>query len=402
MTLEFWHGTIGAKPESSGARQKSRSREALMKIKEVHITSSVLDKQDKDWKFALMASPQARGYVITVEDEDGALGYGYSSAMPHYGSTLEGVKAALEMFRGRMIGKEANGIAAINDDLDKVLVGNNQAKSGVDCALFDLKARRLGVPIYELFGGSSPDMTEFPSLRILPIKKPHEMAANARRLYDKGVRHFKIKVHGDVDEDVACVKAIREEVGAEANLTIDANQSYSPKSAIQALERMAPFKIDLCEQPVPFGDIRGLKLVTDTVPIIVEADEAAYSLEMVAMIVRERAADAVSLKLSKLGGLSRTYAAAKICEAAGIRYRFGAHSGPQILAAHAVNLAAALPGIWYANEITEFEGLAEDWWEGLDVKDGRLKLPTAPGCGVTPKKGTPVPQAKAGKKVAAQ
>jgi len=100
------------------------------------------------------------------------------------------------------------------------------------------------------------------------------MAANARRLYDEGVRHFKIKVHGLVAEDVARVAAIREELGADAHLTIDANQSYQPKDAIQAITLMAPFRIELVEQPVPANDIRGLKLVTDAVPVVVEADEA--------------------------------------------------------------------------------------------------------------------------------
>jgi L-alanine-DL-glutamate epimerase-like enolase superfamily enzyme len=115
---------------------------------------------------------------------------------------------------------------------------------------------------------------------------------------------------------------------------------------------------------------------------VVEADEAAYSLDQVFRIVQERAADAISLKLFKLGGLRATLAAARICEAGGIRYRLGAHSGPRIVAAHAVNLAASLPGIWYNSELTLFEDLAEDPWEGLVVDDGVLKLPTGPGCGV--------------------
>lgn len=370
-----------------------------MKIVAVHITPSILAKQDKDWKFALMASPESQGWIVTVESEDELMGYGYASSMPHYGAPLEGVKTTLELFRGHMIGQDSRNIAGILHVLDHLVIGNNQAKCGIDCALHDLKARRLGVPIYELFGGAA--VTEFPSLRILPIKKPHEMAANARRLYDDGVRHFKIKVHGNVDEDVACVAAIREELGAEANLTIDANQSYSPKTAIQAITRMVEFKIDLAEQPVPLGDLRGLKLVTEAVPVVVEADEAAYSLEQVATIVRDRCADAVSLKITKLGGLRNSLAAARICEAGGIRYRFGAHSGPQILAAHAVNLAAALPGIWYSSELSEFRGLAEDPWEGLAVVDGVLKLPTTPGCGVTAKKGSDIPVAKK-QRVAAQ
>ena len=361
-----------------------------MKIADVHITPSILPREDKDWAFALMANPQSEGWIVSIVAEDGTAGYGYASSMPHYGAPLDGVKATVEVFRKKLIGQDSRRISAILDEMDHLIHGNNQAKSGIDCALHDLKARRLGVSTCELFGGAAA--TEFRALRILPIKKPSEMAANARRLHDEGVRHFKIKVHGDIEEDVACVAAVREEVGPEAHLTVDANQSYSPKTAIQAITRMVPFRIDLAEQPVPYDDLRGLKAVADAVPVAVEADEAAGSLEQVAFIVRERIADAVNLQITKIGGLAKTLAAARLCEAAGIRYRFGAHTGPALLAAHAANLVAALPAVWYACELTEFRGLEYDPWKGLAVADGVLKLPMTPGCGVEPEDGAGIPK----------
>jgi L-Ala-D/L-Glu epimerase len=354
-----------------------------MKIAEVSIDESVLPKKDKDWKFALAANPATEGWIVSIRAEDGTVGYGYASTMNHYGAPHEAVKGALDRLCKPLVGRDSREIASIMDDLDHAMHGNNQAKSGIDCALHDLLARRLGVPICDLFGG--PAVREFATLRILPIKSPADMAKNARMLADKGVRHFKIKVHGEVEEDVARVKAIRAEVGPEAHLTIDANQSYFPKDAIRALTLMAPYGIDLAEQPVKANDLLGLKAVTQAVPITVEADEAAYSLDQVMILVRERIVDAVSLKITKLGGLRKTYAAAQICDAGGVKYRLGAHVGPMLLAAHAMQLAAALPGIWYASELSEFDGLAEDPWEGLDLVDGVLRLSDAVGCGVTPK-----------------
>ncbi len=361
-----------------------------MKIAEVRIDASILEKHDPEWKFALAASPQSQGWVCSIIAEDGTIGYGYGSAMAHYGAPLEAVKANLDRFAKRIVGKDSRKIAGIMDELDHDVVGNNQAKSAIDCALHDLLARRLGIPICELFGGAA--VTEISSLRILPIKSPEKMAANARKLVNEGVKHLKIKVHGNVKEDVACVAAIREEVGPDIHLTIDANQSYTVKSAITAIRLMEPFNIELAEQPVPAGDLYGLKMVTDAVSIPVEADEAAYSLEQITTIVRERVADAVSLKLSKIGGLRKTYAAAMICEAGGVKYRMGAHSGPKILAAHASQLAAALPNIWYASELSEFEGLVADPWEGMVLKDGVIHVTDSPGCGVKPKAGSIYPR----------
>ena len=360
-----------------------------MKIVDVRAHEAVLPKLDKDWKFALAASGMSEGWIVTIHAEDGTIGYGYASSMAHYGAPHETVRGALERLFKHVKGKDSRQIALIMDDLDHVMIGNNQAKAGIDCALHDLQARQLGIQICDLFGG--PAVREIHSLRILPIKSPSDMAKNARALANKGVRHFKIKVHGEVEDDVARVAAVRKEVGPDLHLTVDANQSYAPTEAIRALTRMADYNIDLAEQPVHAMDLIGLKTVTAAVPVTVEADEAAYSLDQVMILVRERMVDAISLKISKLGGLRKTYAAAMICQAGGVRYRLGAHSGPQLLAAHGLQLAAALPGIWYSSELTEFDGLAEDPWEGLDLREGVLRLTDAVGCGVMPKAGSNLP-----------
>src|SRR5579862_573893 len=354
-----------------------------MKIVDVRVEESILPKKDKDWKFALAANPATEGWIVSIRAEDGTVGYGYASTMNHYGAPHAAVKGALDQLCKPLIGRDSRQIASILDELDHTMEGNNQAKSGIDCALHDLMARRLGVPICDLFGG--PAVRQFATLRILPIKAPADMAKNARMLADNGVRHFKIKVHGEIEEDVARVAAIRSEIGPDARLTIDANQSYAPKDAIRALNLMAPHGIDLAEQPVKANDLAGLKAVTAAVPVTVEADEAAYSLDQVMILVRERIVDAISLKITKLGGLRKTYAAAQICDAGGLKYRMGAHVGPMLLAAHAMQLAAALPGIWYASELTEFDGLVEDRWEGLKLVDGVLHHGDAVGCGVVPK-----------------
>lgn len=366
-------------------------RAASATIAEIRIDPCILPKDDPEWKFALAANPNSEGWVVTLVAEDGTCGYGYASAMPHYGAPQEAVKANLEAFGKTLKGANSRAIAEILYKLDRHVVGNNQAKSAIDCALHDMQARRFGVPLCELFGGAM--RTEFQSLRILPIKSPADMAANARKLMNKGVRFFKIKVHGDVEEDVARVAAVREECGPDVGLTIDANQSYAPKDAIRAITAMAQHGIALAEQPVSADDVRGLKLVTQSVPVTVEADEAANSLDQVFRLVQERAVDAVSLKITKLGGLRNTVAAARICEAGGVRYRIGAHVGSRLLASCAVHMAATLPGIWYTCELTEFDRLLDDPFEELEVDNGIVRLPGTPGCGVTPKAGSTIASA---------
>jgi len=101
-------------------------------------------------------------------------------------------------------------------------------------------------------------------------------------------------------------------------------------------------------------------------------------------LVSNRIVDAVSLKIQKLGGLRNALAAARICEAGKIKYRLGAHVGTRLGNAHAIHLAAALPGVDYACELGEFSRMFNDPFAGIEVVNGELAVPNGPGCGVEP------------------
>jgi L-alanine-DL-glutamate epimerase-like enolase superfamily enzyme len=351
-----------------------------LKIRDYVWHSSTMRKEDPSWKFALGASPVTEGSILVLRAEDGTEGFGYASATPHMGSIPKALEAELEWLKPAVEGKDADNIEEILVALDRRMRNAPQAKAAIDCALHDLKARRMGVPLYQLFGGKV--RTSVPILRILAIKSPDEMAKAAQKLVDQGYRYLKIKVHGDVAEDVARVAAIRKQVGDDVHLTIDANQSYSVKNAIAAISRMADYNIDLVEQPVHADDFNGLAHVTRSVPVTVEADEAAGSMSEIYRLVTERAVDAVSLKIPKLGGLRNTVAAARMCEQAGVSYRLGAAVGPRLLSAHALHIACALGGVSYACELGEFARLLDDRFIGLEVQDGVLHLNDKPGTGV--------------------
>ena len=355
-----------------------------MKITQFEIRDSVMRKEDPTWRFALGANPVTSGKFVRLGTEDGFEGFGYASATAHMGAISPALEAQLEFLKDSVVGRQCEDIEAILADLDHAMRGAPQAKAAIDCALYELNALRIGAPLCLLLGGKM--RSSVPILRILAIKTPEEMAAQAQKLAGKGYNYLKIKVNGDVAEDVARVAAIRKRVGDDVHLTIDANQAYSPKDAIAALTRMAPFNIDLAEQPVSADDFDGLKLVTQAVPITIEADEAAGSLLEIHRLVCERAVDAVSLKIPKLGGLRNTLAAARICEAGGVKYRLGAAVGSRLLSAHSIHLACALRGVDYACELGEFDRLLDDSFEGIEIADGALHLPEGPGSGVRWKK----------------
>jgi L-Ala-D/L-Glu epimerase / N-acetyl-D-glutamate racemase len=351
-----------------------------MRIARVAFAPCTLRKEDPAWRFALGASPTTQGIVVTIAADNGVQGYGYASATPHMGATRESLAAALERFAPLLIGHDPFAIEAILMALDAQVRGQNQAKAGIDCALHDVVANALDIPLCNLLGGKVRGSVAI--LRILALKTPAETAAQAKKLVARGYHHLKIKLQGDVADDVARVRAVREAVGPDTHLTVDANQSYSVEDAITAFVRMDAFGIALAEQPVAARDFAGLKRVTEAVPVTVEADESAASIADVFRLVSERAVDAVSLKIPKLGGLRNTIAAARICEAGGVHYRMGAAVGSRLLAAQAMHCAAALPRIDAPCELGEFDRLLDDPFEGIAIVAGTLALPEGPGSGV--------------------
>ena len=183
-----------------------------MIIARVELEPCVMRKEDPTWRFALGANPVTDGVVVTLTAESGAQGFGYGSATPHMGATRESLIAALTGFAPLVTGRDSFAVEEILQALDAELAGNNQAKAAMDCALHDLNSRILGIPLHELLGGKLRDSV--PILRILAIKTPEEMAVQAQKLTDAGYRYLKIKVHGDVTEDVARVRAILRRVKA--------------------------------------------------------------------------------------------------------------------------------------------------------------------------------------------
>jgi L-alanine-DL-glutamate epimerase-like enolase superfamily enzyme len=355
------------------------TKDPAMKINTVELLPADMPQSDPKWRFSIHANRISKGWLVAITADDGTVGYGYASATRHMGASSEGLKGVLDDFNRLLIGRDPFDIEPILTGLDHHLRGMNQAKAAIDCALHEIAARSLGVPLCTLLGGTF--RTEFPVLRVLSLKKPEEMAAKAQELIDAGYRDIKIKVDGRVALDAARVRAIRERVGRDVRLTIDANQAYKPKAAVRLATQVADLDVEIFEQPCNADDHAGLKFVTDHSPIAVEADESAASVRDVFTLVSGRIVDLVSLKISKLGGLRNTLAAARICQAADIPCRLGAHVGPRLLTAQAMHLAATLPSLSFACEFGEFVRLENDITEGVENRNGMVRLPDGPGSG---------------------
>lgn len=353
----------------------------MSKIKSFALRRCTQRQQDPSWTFARATVPELPGWVLVLSDEDGHAGLGYAHAIAAITTHGEGAEAALKFLCPRLIGRDALGINSIMEDVENALAGQPSVKAAIDMALHDLVARRLSIPLNVLLGGAK--RSALPQARIVPIKSPEQMAGHAVHLVEKGYRTLKLKLAGDAELDTDRVRAVREAVGAEPRITLDPNQSYSAKGIIAAFRRMERYAVSLIEQPVPAADLAGLKLVTETLPVPIEADESADSVAAIWRIASDRIADCVNLKITKLGGIRNTIAAMRICEAAGLICRFGAAFGPSLLQAMGTHVAACARELPFASEFSEHEHLLDDPFEPLIVQHGDIRVPGGHGCGLS-------------------
>jgi L-alanine-DL-glutamate epimerase-like enolase superfamily enzyme len=351
-----------------------------MRIASYQLRPCVQRQQDAGWSFARGPLPELRGSILELRDDDGVVGLGYGHAIPTVTTYGEGVRADLEFLRPRVLGRDAAAITAIMEDVERALAGAASAKAAIDMALHDLVARRLGVGLATLLGG--PLRTALPQSRIVPLKTPEAMAQDAVKLTQAGYRTVKVKLNGDVGVDVARVAAVRQAVGPEIAITLDANQSYRAKDMIRAFVRLETFDIVLIEQPVAATDWAGLAHVTRSLPVAVEADESAVTVSDVLRLVSERIVDVVNLKIPKLGGIRNVLAAAAICEAGGVVPRMGAAFGPALLQAASAQVASTFRTGGFAHELAEHLHLLDDPFTPLPVTNGDVILPAQPGIGV--------------------
>ena len=335
---------------------------------------------DPTWKFARATVPQLDGWVLVLEDDNGVRGLGYAHAIPAITGSGDTVRAALEFLLPQLIGRDPAALRQIMLDIDARLAFSNSAKAAADMALHDLLARRLNVPLHVLLGGAV--RASVVQARILAIKPPLEMAANAARLAEQGYRQLKLKLSGDSALDVARVAEVRAAAGAGVTLTLDPNQSYGVKQMMSAFARMEAHDIALIEQPLPASDRAGMKLLTDTLPVAIEADESAVTVADVLALVSDRMVDVINLKVTKLGGLRNFLAAVQICETGNVACRVGATFGPALLQSVALQAASCVASLPYGCELAEHLHLRDDPFTPLPVIGGEMSLPSGPGCGV--------------------
>jgi L-alanine-DL-glutamate epimerase-like enolase superfamily enzyme len=330
----------------------------------------------------------------TLESAGGAraIGLGEAAALPpvtreDQPQLLAEIAAAAPGLRGAVIeDADVGAILARGPSLGPV------ARAGVEAAILDARARLAGVPLHGLLGRrGEPRTTELVTDITLPISDPERMSAGARAHRRTGFDTFKVKVGRDWRADLASLRAVAAAV-PDARFRLDANAGFTAGDALALLDAAIAdgLTVECFEQPCPADDLTGMAEVAAHSPIPVVADESFRGAGDLARIIDARAAQAVNLKLAKLGGPLAALELARRARAAGLRLMAGAMVETRVGLLAMAHVVAALGGVDWVDLDTAFL-LADDPFDGGWTFEGpRLRLSGGPGLGVTARDGARV------------
>ncbi len=343
------------------------------------------------------------GYILVKMTGDGGqAGWGEAPALKdwggdygrYYGETPGTTIHVIERYLGPAVtGADPLNLADLHRMMDAAIKGYPYAKAALDMAVYDLAGRALGVPAHTLLGGRVRD--RIPITHSIGLMGIEEALPEAAQVVREGIRTLKIKVGVEPARDIEMVRRVREAVGPEVALCVDANQGYaSPREAIRTLRAMEPYRILYAEQPVE--GIARLAEVAAALKTPLMADESAWTAHDVLEIVERGAADIISLYTTKPGGLYRALQVAAVAEAAGLRCNVNGSAETGVgnaanvqlaAAARAVTLSCVIPvstpaehqrgqmaGIYYRDDLIA---------QPLSFADGCVAVPDGPGMGVT-------------------
>ncbi len=324
----------------------------------------------------------AENILVLIHTADGQTGYGECS--PYRTITGESQDGAYAVGRelGRLLlGRDPVALEDNLDRLDRHIYGNRCIKSAFDMALYDLAARYAGLPLYAFLGGNNDrplrtDMT-------VSIGAPEKMAADARSFQQAGFEAIKVKLGTQTDDDVARIKAVRQAIGKDIPLRIDANQGWDLPTATRTLQALAGFGIEYCEAPIPKWQYEALPLLRKQSLIPIMADESIFDHHDAFRLAKLGACDFFNIKLAKSGGIRNALRIVAVAEAAGIPSQVGCFSETRLGITALAHLALARRSIHHY-DMDSFLMLAEDPIEGgVNYQPGgRISVPEKPGLGI--------------------
>ncbi len=321
--------------------------------------------------------------IVGVETECGLVGYGEVCPLgPFYlPAYAEGVRAGLRELGPHLIGFDPRELAKLNHRMDAALKGHPYVKSGIDIACWDILGKATGLPVCVLMGGRFGESVRL--YRAISQQPPDEMARNVAGYREQGYTRFQLKVGGDPDQDIERIRQVRKILQPTDRLVADANTGWTQHEAMRVVRAVSDVDVYIEQPCLTYEECLAVRRHTNN-PFVL--DENVDGLDMLLRAKADLAMDVVNLKISKLGGLTKTKQVRDLCVSIGIAMTLEDSWGGDITTAAIAHLAHSTP--------EEFRFTSTDFNSYVTVstatgapqrENGFMKASDAPGLGITPR-----------------
>jgi L-alanine-DL-glutamate epimerase-like enolase superfamily enzyme len=321
--------------------------------------------------------------VVRIETDTGLVGYGEvcplgPSYLPSYAA---GARAGIAELAPQLIDADPMQLDVLNRRMDAALKGHPYVKSPIDMACWDILGQATGQPVCHLLGGRYGE--DFVLYRAISQDAPETMAENVAGYRAEGYRRFQLKVGGDPDVDIQRIRAVANVMQVGDKLIADANTGWLMHEAARVVRGVRDVDVYIEQPCLSYEECLSIRRRTDH-PFVM--DESIDGLEPLLRGHADAAMDVVNIKIGKFGGLTKARQARDLCVALGVGMTIEDAWGGDIVTAAIAHLAHSTP-TEYLFTATDFNSyVTVSIAEGAPQRaDGRLRAPTAPGLGVTPR-----------------
>ena len=319
---------------------------------------------------------------LKFETDNGITGWGCATPDSVTSETKESVvKNFNKVVKEILIGADPARINFLNDVIDEKLKGNPSLKAGVNMALYDIIGKKAEMPVYKLLGGFRDKIETSVTIGLNPVDS---MVEKAKYFVSEGFTCLKVKCGMNPNQDIEAVLAIREAVGPNIKIRLDANQGYNVEQTINViltLENLGA-DVELMEQPTPAIYLYALKEVTAQCPIPIMADETVLTLRDSLKAIKMEIADMINIKLMKIGGITNAIKANLFAEIAEIPVMIGCMNESMAAMAAGVHFACAFKNVQYADLDSALDFEQDIVKGGATYKDGFVIPSDDPGLGI--------------------
>ena len=322
--------------------------------------------------------------VVIIECDDGSVGYGEGAATPVItGETMGSMVACIAYIKPHIIGRDIEDFEAIITLVHFLILKNTTAKSALEIALYDLKAKASKLPLYRMLGGTQ---TKFSTDITISMGEIDKMIADCHNAVALGYDTLKIKIGDNPQKDVERVRAIHDALDKNIKLRLDANQGWTAKESVELLHALEKQDIiaEFIEQPVAADDTEGLKYIKERVQTPLLADESIFSVKDARRLLEMQAVDYVNIKLAKTAGISQALKLADLSKEFGVKCMIGCMLEGPISVAAGVHVASAKADIITMLDLDAVSLLASHPVEtSIEFNESEIILGDAVGLGVS-------------------